>query len=291
MSTTTLSRHLPLLLCIFAVSVQAQYGDYGGNGGITYPSTTVNRSPFATISAWRAGATGEGGEYGSTVVVSSHSATVAHVVCGALATMFFLPAGVLLARSRLPFWFPLHATWQVLLGTGFVCAAFGIAWAHFSGGLDSPHRRAATALFALVVTQVMLGLCAHFLGRKWRRMKTRTGRSPLHFFHWFMGFVVVGLGWAVAYLGLSSEWERRGHGHVSGGWKAGWGVVLGIWITLYVLGLGFLPGQIKKDRDRLAPRPVGPEMAETAETAAMVEPAPPPESEYPKMSYETRSSY
>lgn len=289
MSTATQIRCLLFLLSVLALSVHAQYGEYGGNGGIARPSTTLTRSPLATISAWRAGASGEAGEYGSNVVVSSHSATVAHVVCGALATMFFLPAGVLLARSRMPFWFPVHAVWQFLLSLGFVCAAFGIAWAHFSGGLDSPHRRAATALFTLVIAQALLGVCAHFLGRRMTHLKTRTGRSALHFFHWFLGFVVIGLGWAVAYLGLSSEWEKRGHGHVSGGWKAGWGVVLGIWITLYVIGLGFLPLQIRKERERVASRVHGPEMAETGETAAMVGPAPEPG--YPKMSYETRSSF
>lgn len=261
MSTTRPKLDLLIWLSAFAL-VQAQYGGYGGyGGGYGAPATTSTSLRAASSSTGSSGAS-EAGEYGSGeyreyALVSSKSATVAHATCGALAAMLFLPAGVMIARSRPPRWFPVHATWQLVLSTGLVCAAFGIAWSHFAGGLDTPHRRAATALFALVLAQVMLGLGAHFLGKRLpTRLKTTTRRSALHFAHWAMGIVIVGLGWAVAYLGLTSEWEYRGHGHPRGGWKAGWGVVIGVWIVLYALGLGLLSRQLRQETEHVAPKSV-----------------------------------
>lgn len=259
MSKTRRNPKLLLWLSVFAL-VHAQYGDYGGYGGGYGAPAATSTSLRAASSSNGSSEASEAGEYGSGEYseysrVSSKSATIAHATCGALATMLLLPAGVMMARSRLPHWFPVHATWQLVLSTGIVCAAFGIAWSHFAGGLDTPHRRAATALFALVLAQVMLGIGAHFIGSRLpRRLKTFTGRSALHFVHWAMGIVIVGLGWAVAYLGLTSEWEYRGHGHPSGGWKAGWGVVIGVWIVLYALGLGMLQRQLRQETEHVAPK-------------------------------------
>lgn len=283
---STITRNLRLVLWLSAfILAQAQYGGYGGYGkgyGAPAATSTSLRAASSSTGSSEASEAGEYGfgEYGEYVRVSIKSATIAHATCGALATMLFLPAGVLMARSRLSLWFPVHATWQLVLSTGLVCAAFGIAWSHFAGGLDTPHRRAATALFALVLAQVMLGLGAHFLGKRLpTRLKTTTGRSALHFVHWATGIVIVGLGWAVAYLGLTSEWEYRGHGHPSGGWKAGWGVVIGVWIMLYALGLGLFPRQLRWERKRVAPQ------SEVLETSAKGEaPA------HPELSYE-RSSF
>lgn len=261
MSTITQHLRLLLFLCAFALTVQAQYGGYGGGYGApasSPASASSTGSSEASESSGEAGeygsryGSGETGEYGQYSRVSSKSAAIAHAACGALATMLFLPAGVLIARSRLSSWFPVHALWQLVLSAGLVCAAFGIAWSHFSGDLDTPHRRAATALFALVMAQLLLGLGAHFIGSRMpRTLKTGTGRSALHFMHWGLGIVAVGLGWAVAYLGFTSEWEYRGHGHPSKGWRAGWGAVIGVWIVLYCLGLGLLPRQLRRERERV----------------------------------------
>lgn len=77
--------------------------------------------------------------------IASRSWAIAHAACGALATMLVLPAGVFVARyarglSAGRWWFTTHTATQALVGFGLVCAAFGIAWAHFDQGLNTPHR-------------------------------------------------------------------------------------------------------------------------------------------------------
>lgn len=295
MPAATRQIHFFLFLGVFALLARAQYGGYGGGyGGYASSPSAAGASASSTGSSRasetgeKAGESGEYGEYGGYggygeySRISSRAATLAHAVCGALATMLFLPAGALIARSRVPRWFPVHAAWQLVLSAGLVCAAFGIAWAHFSGGLDTPHRRAAAALFALVIAQLLLGAGAHLIGpRAPRALKTRTGRSVLHGAHWGVGLAVVGLGWAVAYLGLTSEWEYRGHGHPSRGWRAGWGVVVGVWILLYAMGLGLLPRQLRRERERVAQERTAPE------TAAKHEGTPAP----PELRYEQRPGF
>jgi hypothetical protein len=70
-----------------------------------------------------------------------------------------------------------------------------------------------------------------------------------HYVHWGLGLVVIGLGWAVAYLGLTSEWAYRGHGTPAHGWLIGWGVVVALWGVAYLLGLGLLPRQLRREKE------------------------------------------
>ncbi|KAL1404910.1 hypothetical protein Q8F55_008522 [Vanrija albida] len=233
-----------------ATNAPRQYG-YG------YGDPTTN-APTATGTAASQATGAAGGAYGggasvpqggaAAFVLSPHSAVLAHAVCGALATMLFLPSGVLAARvmrglSPSRTWFAIHAVVQGVVGLGLVLAAAAIGWAKFSSKkIDTPHRKAAVALFALVWLQALLGAATHALGAR------RGGRGVANVVHWTLGLATIGLGWAVAWLGFTSEWSYRGHGAVSGKWKIGWGVVVGLWVLAYVAGLGLLPRQLKRER-------------------------------------------
>jgi hypothetical protein len=141
----TLTHKYTLLVVLITVvtlaAAEPQYG-YG-------PYPAPSKAAAAPSASGEEGEYGPGGEYGGSgsangneygsYKISSRSATIAHAACGALATLLFLPLGVLVARSRLPRWFPVHAVNQ-FLAVVLVSSAFGIAWSHFSRGLNTPHR-------------------------------------------------------------------------------------------------------------------------------------------------------
>lgn len=81
------------------------------------------------------------------------------------------------------------------------------------------------------------------------RLSSRSGRGISNYIHWVLGLCVAGVGWAVAWLGLTTEWEYRGHGRPTFGWRVGWGVVIGCWIALYAAGLALLPRQLRRERE------------------------------------------
>jgi hypothetical protein len=61
---------------------------------------------------------------------------IAHVVCGAFATMLRYARG--LSDSR--WWFPVHGSAMGIVALGLVTAAFIIAVTNFTGGFNSNHR-------------------------------------------------------------------------------------------------------------------------------------------------------
>lgn len=115
------------------------------------------------------------------------------------------------------------------------------------------------AVFSLVVFQALLGLFVHFVRPRLASKRQAqaqaqgapgtTGRGVPNVVHWALGLATIGVGWAAAWLGLTTEWERRGHGTPAFGWRVGWGVVMGLWILLYALGLGLLPRQLRRERE------------------------------------------
>jgi hypothetical protein len=70
---------------------------------------------------------------------------IAHVVCGALATMLVIPAAVLVPRyarglSNSRWWFPVHGSAMGIVALALVVAAFIIAVTNSTGGFNSYHR-------------------------------------------------------------------------------------------------------------------------------------------------------
>jgi hypothetical protein len=102
------------------------------------------------------------------------------------------------------------------------------------------------AFFALVFLQALGGLAVHFV---LPRFRSHAGRGAGNYLHWALGLCVCGVGWAVAWLGLTTEWEYRGHGKPAFGYRVGWGVVMGLWILLYAAGLTLLPRQLRRERE------------------------------------------
>lgn len=146
---------------------------------------------------------------------------VAHVVCGALATLLLLPLGVLIPRygralSKGRWWFPVHI-WVQVIGVILVIAALAIGYqmgaeegtAHPVSRLRGVMADAnlfkglAVALLTGLGVQVILGPFIHWYKRK-RNTSTAAGRSVFHYVHIGLGLVVVILGWATALTGTST---------------------------------------------------------------------------------------
>ncbi|WVR06275.1 hypothetical protein IAU60_003305 [Kwoniella sp. DSM 27419] len=182
----------------------------------------------------------------------SHNVLIAHVVCGALATMAILPIGIIVPRlgrglTTGRWWFPVHGAMNGLLGFGLITAAFAIAVSQFPGGIVSTHRKLGLTLFILAIVQTCLGVFTHFYKRT-HKFQQASGRGPSNYIHVVLGLVVVGLGFGVVWTGIDQEWAAStGYGTPSVGWKAGWGVVVGLTLLVYLGGLYLLPRQLHNE--------------------------------------------
>ncbi|TXT13508.1 hypothetical protein VHUM_00875 [Vanrija humicola] len=189
-------------------------------------------------------------------------ALIAHVTCGLLATLLVLPGGVVVPRitrglTTTRWWFRFHAVNQGLFAVALIAVAFGLGIS-FGGKIDSKHRKCGVALFSLAMLQTLLGLVAHFYrpGSRVRpyTFETKRGRGPSNFIHVAVGIVIVCVGWATSWYGFTSEWTYRGHGLTPYGLRIGWGVIVALWLSLYVFGIiFFLPRQLRiESADRQA---------------------------------------
>lgn len=159
---------------------------------------------------------------------SGRSILVAHVVTGALATMLFLPLGILTPRyarglTTNRWWFPAHSANNGIVAFALVVAAYAIGRAKFGSAQgDSPHpvrrpsmfdtrdRRGAEtislqnlglALLVLMVAQIVLGIIAHWIKIPIRALQTSSGRGPAHYLHVGLGLVTVVIGWVTVWYG------------------------------------------------------------------------------------------
>lgn len=181
-------------------------------------------------------------------------ALIAHVTCGVLVTMLVLPGGVVVPRitrgiTTTQSWFYFHMLNQGFFALALVSVNFGLGLT-FGGEIDSAHRKTGTALFVLVILQILLGCFSHFYkpGHTVRNFtfETKRGRGPTNFLHVAFGIITVAVGWSACWSGFTVEWVRRGHGVPAYGFRVGWGLIIMIWIVAYILGLiFFLPRQLK----------------------------------------------
>ncbi|WVQ96841.1 hypothetical protein IAU59_003948 [Kwoniella sp. CBS 9459] len=188
---------------------------------------------------------------------SSKNILIAHVVCGALATMAVLPIGILVPRiarglTTSRWWFPVHAALNGILGFGLIVAAFAIARANFHdhGGFNSTHRKLGLTLFILAIFQTLLGLFTHYYQRT-HRFQLSSGRGPSNYIHVILGQVVVGIGFGTVWAAIDEEWGRWNlSGNPNVGWKVGWGLIVAITAVAYIGGLYFIPRQKKNEAQR-----------------------------------------
>lgn len=136
-------------------------------------------------------------------------ALIAHVTCGVLVTMLVLPGGVVVPRitrgiTTTQSWFYFHMLNQGFFALALVSVNFGLGLT-FGGEIDSAHRKTGTALFALVILQIVLGFFAHFYkpGHTVRNFtfETKRGRGPSNFLHVLMGIITVAVGWSACWSG------------------------------------------------------------------------------------------
>ncbi|TYJ58907.1 hypothetical protein B9479_000340 [Cryptococcus floricola] len=187
-----------------------------------------------------------------------HKMLIAHVVCGAVATMALFPIGIITPRiarglTTSRWWFPVHGAVNGMLGFGLVVAAFGIARGNFDGKFETSHRKLGLALFVLCIFQTLLGIYTHSYRPtpNQKRFTTSSGRGPSNFIHMTLGLVVVAIGFATVWKGLDEEWEIwSGTGKPATGWKVGWGLVVGITALVYLAGLYLIPRQLHNERQR-----------------------------------------
>ncbi|GFZ45290.1 hypothetical protein JCM24511_03016 [Saitozyma sp. JCM 24511] len=223
-----------------------------GNAQLALLAPITNTSISGIADSAATGSAGSGSVVSSSG--TSRSILIAHIVCGALATMFFLPVGILVPRiarglSSRRWWFPIHSTGMGIFAFGFVVAAFSIARTYFPGRFNSKHRKLGLSLFILVIFQVLLGIFVHWGRGRIPKTGTSPGRGPTNFIHMAFGLVIVATGFATAWEGLNSEWPLwSGTGAANVGWKVGWGLIVGITTLAYLASLIFLlPRQLKME--------------------------------------------
>ncbi|RSH87830.1 uncharacterized protein EHS24_000347 [Apiotrichum porosum] len=124
------------------LAARYQYGP-----GYGYPSTTQSSLPGYTT-APQPGYTQPSTE-DSDARRPISNLLLAHIVCGCLATLLFIPLGILGPRVARTFttsrlWFPAHASVQGLISTSLVVATYSCARVltqqQDTSNLDSPHR-------------------------------------------------------------------------------------------------------------------------------------------------------
>ncbi|OCF41515.1 hypothetical protein I317_04718, partial [Kwoniella heveanensis CBS 569] len=168
-------------------------------------TTSGSGSGSGSGSSGTSGTSGGASAGGSTAFESNKNILIAHVVCGALATMAVLPIGILVPRiarglTTSRWWFPVHAAMNGILGFGLIVAAFAIARANFHnhGGFNSTHRKLGLTLFILAILQTLLGLFTHYYQRT-HRFQFSSGRGPSNYIHAFLGQVVVAIGFGTVW--------------------------------------------------------------------------------------------
>ncbi|WVQ72831.1 hypothetical protein IAR50_002392 [Cryptococcus sp. DSM 104548] len=219
-------------------------------------STNSTSSSNSSSSSNPTSSTGDDTSSDDSATSKRHRMLIAHVACGAVATMALFPIGVITPRiarglTTSRWWLPVHGAVNGLLGFGLVVAAFGIARGNFDGNFETPHRKLGLALFILSIFQTLLGIYTHSYRPtpNQKRFTTSSGRGPSNFIHMALGLIVVAIGFATVWKGLDEEWEIwSGTGKPATGWKAGWGLVVGITALVYLAGFYLIPRQLRNER-------------------------------------------
>ncbi|KAK6992661.1 cytochrome b561 domain-containing protein [Favolaschia claudopus] len=160
-----------------------------------------------------------------------------------------LPLGVLIARYLRTFtssWFWPHAIVNFLFTGPLVFAGFTLGYQTTNMGgefhFSDPHQKVGLALLVMYLAQVFLGAFIH-----WVKLPFRFpgGRHPQNYLHAILGLAII----VLTHYGLWIEWAFiTGNIHpVNSRCKHFWlGIVVAMW-SLYAIGLGLLPRQLKQE--------------------------------------------
>ncbi|KAJ7041471.1 hypothetical protein C8F04DRAFT_1078979 [Mycena alexandri] len=179
-----------------------------------------------------------------------------HAHLAFFAYLVALPLGVFIARYMRAFtnsWFWPHAIVNFLITGPLIVTAFALGYQisdlsgepHFS----DPHQQVGLALLVMYFTQVFLGAFIHWI--KFPFLRFPGGRLPQNYLHAVLGLAIIALASWQTHYGLWYEWTYvTGNVHpVSWRCKDFWVAIVVIIWTLYAIGLGLLPRQLRKEAD------------------------------------------
>ncbi|KAJ6612558.1 hypothetical protein B0H10DRAFT_2052118 [Mycena sp. CBHHK59/15] len=175
-----------------------------------------------------------------------------HAHIAFFAFLVALPLGIYSARYLRTFtngWLYPHALINFVVTGPLVFYAFVLGYQtttaagtpHFS----DPHQKVGLALLIMYLLQVALGTLVHWV----KLPRLPGGRAPQNYLHILLGLGIVALATWQTHYGLWTEWAfATGNGHpVNWRCKHFWlAITVVIW-SLYALGLGLLPRQLKQE--------------------------------------------
>lgn len=227
----------------------------GGGGG--YGGGTSTRAPTPTGTS-----NSDSGDDDVSLIsiplTRSQRVFVAHGVLLTLAFMVILPLGALQARLSRTFvpgkwWFMAH--WILQWPVSSVCIIVGFALAVSevnrlqSGQLDSTHKKWGLVLVILYIVQCSYGGVIHFY-----KSAKATKRPLQNYGHAVLGLLIIALSFWQVYTGLNTEWKRVGGRYIPDSIWTWWKVWVVMISVLYLLGLGLLPRQYRKEAEQRTPR-------------------------------------
>lgn len=235
-------------------SVDGPTSSGGGGGG--YGSGTSTRAPTSTGTS-----SDDDDDDVSLIAVPltpSQKVFVAHGVLLTLAFMVILPLGALQARMFRTFvpgkwWFMAHWILQWPLSSVFIIVGLALAVREVdklqSDEQGSTHKKCGIALVIVYVVQCCYGGVIHFY------KPAKVTRRPLqNYGHAVLGLLVIALSFWQVYTGLNTEWKRVGGRYIPNSIWTWWKVWVIMIPILYLLGLGLLPRQYRKEAEQRNPR-------------------------------------
>ncbi|KAJ7115063.1 hypothetical protein C8R43DRAFT_902864 [Mycena crocata] len=176
-----------------------------------------------------------------------------HAHVAFFAYLVAMPLGIFIARYLRTFtnsWFWPHAIVNFVLTGPLVFTGFALGYQtssqagapHFS----DPHQQVGLALLVMYLIQVFLGAFIHWIKLPFR---FPGGRPPQNYLHAILGLSIVALASWQTHYGLWYEWMwATGNAHpVNWRCKHFWLAVVVIVWSLYIIGLGLLPRQLKQE--------------------------------------------
>ncbi|KAF7357935.1 CBD9-like protein [Mycena venus] len=176
---------------------------------------------------------------------------VTHAILCVVGFALLLPSGVLLARylrTFTPTWYTGHWIAQFVLAGPTIIAGIVMGFkasGPFNYKLMDNHKKTGIVLFALYLTQCIIGALIHYV-----KAKNATRRPPQNYFHAVFGITIIVLSMYQIRTGYHYEWPTyTGLGSVPNGVNALWMFWVVILPVMYAVGLLFLKKQYRQEKE------------------------------------------